>query len=177
MIYEKDNSKNNNIKIYALSVLVDNEAGALARVVSMFSARGFNIDTLTVAQVETDENLSRITITTSSTDKVIEQVKAQLERLVPVHKVVDLGMEGTFVSRELVFAKVKCKGEKRVEALRTADIFRAKVVDSTKESFIFELTGSSDKLDAFITLMKDLGLVEVARTGSVAISRGSTNII
>ena len=142
MIYEKDNSKNNNIKIYALSVLVDNEAGALARVVSMFSARGFNIDTLTVAQVETDENLSRITITTSSTDKVIEQVKAQLERLVPVHKVVDLGMEGTFVSRELVFAKVKCRGEKRVEALRTADIFRAKVVDSTKESFIFELTGS-----------------------------------
>ena len=177
MIYEKDNSKNNNIKIYALSVLVDNEAGALARVVSMFSARGFNIDTLTVAQVETDENLSRITITTSSTDKVIEQVKAQLERLVPVHKVVDLGMEGTFVSRELVFAKVKCRGEKRLEALRTADIFRAKVVDSTKESFIFELTGSSDKLDAFITLMKDLGLVEVARTGAVAISRGSTKII
>ncbi len=177
MIYEKDNSKNNNIKIYALSVLVDNEAGALARVVSMFSARGFNIDTLTVAQVETDENLSRITITTSSTDKVIEQVKAQLERLVPVHKVVDLGMEGTFVSRELVFAKVKCRGEKRVEALRTADIFRAKVVDSTKESFIFELTGSSDKLDAFITLMKDLGLVEVARTGAVAISRGITRII
>ena len=113
MIYEKDNNKNNNIKIYALSVLVDNEAGALARVVSMFSARGFNIDTLTVAQVETDENLSRITITTSSTDKVIEQVKAQLERLVPVHKVVDLGMEGTFVSRELVFAKVKCRGEKK----------------------------------------------------------------
>ena len=177
MIYEKDNNKNNNIKIYALSVLVDNEAGALARVVSMFSARGFNIDTLTVAQVETDENLSRITITTSSTDKVIEQVKAQLERLVPVHKVVDLGMEGTFVSRELVFAKVKCRGEKRVEALRTADIFRAKVVDSTKESFIFELTGSSDKLDAFITLMKDLGLVEVARTGAVAISRGITRII
>ena len=177
MIYEKDNNKNNNIKIYALSVLVDNEVGALARVVSMFSARGFNIDTLTVAQVETDENLSRITITTSSTDKVIEQVKAQLERLVPVHKVVDLGMEGTFVSRELVFAKVKCRGEKRVEALRTADIFRAKVVDSTKESFIFELTGSSDKLDAFITLMKDLGLVEVARTGAVAISRGITRII
>ena len=158
MIYEKDNNKNNNIKIYALSVLVDNEVGALARVVSMFSARGFNIDTLTVAQVETDENLSRITITTSSTDKVIEQVKAQLERLVPVHKVVDLGMEGTFVSRELVFAKVKCRGEKRVEALRTADIFRAKVVDSTKESFIFELTGSSDKLDAFITSNERFGV-------------------
>ena len=177
MIYEKDSNKNDNLRIYSLSILVDNEAGALARVVSMFSARGYNIDSLTVAQVETDENLSRITITTSSTDRVIDQIKAQLERLVPVHKVLDLGMQGTFVSRELVFAKVKCKGEKRVEALRTADIFRAKVVDSTKESFIFELTGSSDKLDAFITLMKDLGLVEVARTGAVAISRGSTKII
>ena len=150
LIYEKDSNKNDSLKIYSLSVLVDNEAGALARVVSMFSARGFNIDSLTVAQVETDENLSRITITTSSTDRVIDQIKAQLERLVPVHKVLDLGLEGSFVSRELVFAKVKCKGEKRVEALRTADIFRAKVVDSTKESFIFELTGSSDKLDAII---------------------------
>ena len=107
MIYEKDSNKNDNLKIYSLSVLVDNEAGALARVVSMFSARGFNIDSLTVAQVETDENLSRITITTSSTDRVIDQIKAQLERLVPVHKVLDLGLEGSFVSRELVFAKVK----------------------------------------------------------------------
>ena len=178
MIYEKDSNKIDNSRVHSLSILVDNEAGALARVVGMFSARGYNIDSLTVAQVETDENLSRITITTSATERVIDKIKAQLERLVPeVHKVLDLGMQGTFVSRELVFAKVKCKGEKRVEALRTADIFRAKVVDSTKESFIFELTGSSDKLDAFITLMKDLGLVEVARTGSVAISRGSTKII
>ena len=177
MIYEKDSNKVDNVRTHSLSILVDNEAGALARVVGMFSARGYNIDSLTVAQVETDENLSRITVTTSVTNRVIDKIKAQLERLVPVHKVLDLGMEGTFVSRELVFAKVKCKGEKRLEALRTADIFRAKVVDSTKESFIFELTGSSDKLDAFITLMKDLGLVEVARTGSVAISRGSTKII
>ncbi len=106
----------------------------------------------------------------------IEQIKSQLGRIVLVHKVVDLTSEGDFVSRELIFVKVKSKGEKRVEALRTADIFRAKVVDSTKQSFIFELTGSSDKLNAFILLMKDLGLVEVARTGSVAISRGSLKI-
>ncbi|MEC8099712.1 MAG: acetolactate synthase small subunit [Pseudomonadota bacterium] len=177
MIYEKDSSKNDNIRSHALSILVDNEAGALARVVGMFSARGYNIDSLTVAQVETDENLSRITITTSATERVIEKIKSQLERLVPVHKVLDLGLQGTFVSRELVFAKVKCKGEKRLEALRTADIFRAKVVDSTKESFVFELTGSSQKLDAFLSLMKDLGLIEVARTGAVGISRGSSNII
>ena len=177
MIYEKDSSKNDTIRSHALSILVDNEAGALARVVGMFSARGYNIDSLTVAQVETDENLSRITITTSATERVIEKIKSQLERLVPVHKVLDLGLQGTFVSRELVFAKVKCKGEKRLEALRTADIFRAKVVDSTKESFVFELTGSSQKLDAFLSLMKDLGLIEVARTGAVGISRGSSNII
>ena len=177
MIYEKDSSKNDNIRSHALSILVDNEAGALARVVGMFSARGYNIDSLTVAQVETDENLSRITITTSATERVIEKIKSQLERLVPVHKVLDLGLQGTFVSRELVFAKVKCKGEKRLEALRTADIFRAKVVDSTKESFVFELTGSSQKLDAFLSLMKDLGLIEVARTGAVGISRGSSTII
>lgn len=163
-------------KSHALSVIVDNQVGALARVVSMFSARGYNIDSLTVAQVASDENISRITIVTSGTSMMIEQVKSQLGRLVPVHRVVDLTAEGAFVSRELIFVKVKCKGEKRLEALRTADIFRAKVVDSTKQSFIFELTGSSDKLDAFVSLMKELGLIELARTGAVAISRGSTQI-
>ncbi len=161
---------------HALSVIVDNQVGALARVVSMFSARGYNIDSLTVAQVASDENISRITVVTSGTSMMIEQVKSQLGRLVPVRRVVDLTTEGAFVSRELIFVKVKCKGEKRLEALRTADIFRAKVVDSTKQSFIFELTGSSDKLDAFVSLMKELGLIELARTGAVAISRGSTQI-
>ena len=176
-VYEKDKLINvNNIKSHALAILVDNQAGALARVVGMFSARGYNIDSLTVAKVIKDENISRITIITSGTPMKIEQIKSQLGRIVIVHKVVDLTLEGPFVSRELIFVKVKCKGEKRLEALRTADIFRAKVVDSTKQSFIFELTGSSEKLDAFISLMKDLGLTELARTGAVAISRGSLKI-
>ena len=172
-VYEKNNFENDYVRSHALAILVDNQVGALARVVSMFSARGYNIDSLTVAKVASNENISRITIITSGTLMKIEQIKSQLGRIVLVHKVVDLNSEGDYVSRELIFVKVKSKGEKRVEALRTADIFRAKVVDSTKQSFIFELTGSSDKLDAFITLMKDLGLIEVARTGSVAISRGS----
>ena len=175
-VYEKNNFDNDSEKSHALAILVDNQVGALARVVSMFSARGYNIDSLTVAKVASNENISRITIITSGTPMKIEQIKSQLGRIVLVHKVVDLTSEGDYVSRELIFVKVKSKGEKRVEALRTADIFRAKVVDSTKQSFIFELTGSSDKLDAFITLMKDLGSIEVARTGSVAISRGSLKI-
>ena len=172
-VYEKNSSDSSREKSHALSILVDNQAGALARVVSMFSARGYNIDSLTVAKVASNQNISRITIITSGTPLRLEQIKSQLGRIVLVHKVVDLTTQGPFVSRELIFVKVKCRGEKRVEALRTADIFRAKVVDSTKQSFIFELTGSSEKLDAFIALMKDLGLIEVARTGAVAISRGS----
>ena len=176
-VYEKEKLINvNNIKSHALAILVDNQAGSLARVVGMFSARGYNIDSLTVAKVTTNESISRITIITSGNSMKIEQIKSQLGRIVTVHKVVDLTSEGPFVSRELIFVKVKCKGEKRLEALRTADIFRAKVVDSTKQSFIFELTGSSEKLDAFISLMKDLGLAELARTGAVAISRGSLKI-
>jgi len=176
-VYEKEKLINvNNIKSHALAILVDNQAGSLARVVGMFSARGYNIDSLTVAKVTTNESISRITIITSGNPMKIEQIKSQLGRIVTVHKVVDLTSEGPFVSRELIFVKVKCKGEKRLEALRTADIFRAKVVDSTKQSFIFELTGSSEKLDAFISLMKDLGLAELARTGAVAISRGSLKI-
>ena len=175
-VYEKSNIDSTQIKSHALAILVENQVGALARVVSMFSARGYNIDSLTVAKVTEDENISRITIITSGTPMKIEQIKSQLGRIILVHKVVDLTSQGPFVSRELIFVKVKCRGEKRVEALRTADIFRAKVVDSTKQSFIFELTGSTDKLNAFILLMKDLGLVEVARTGAVAISRGSLKI-
>ena len=176
-VYEKEKTlKGNQSQSHALSVLVENQVGALARVVSMFSARGYNIDSLTVAKVATDENISRITIITTGTLLKIEQIKSQLGRIVVVHNVVDLTTEGPFVSRELIFVKVKCKGEKRLEALRTADIFRAKVVDSTKQSFIFELTGSSEKLDAFVSLMKELGLIELARTGAVAISRGSSKI-
>ena len=155
-----------------MAVLVDNEPGILERVVGLFSGRGYNIVSLTVAEVDRKNRLSRITIVTSGTRMIIEQIKAQLSRLVPVHKVLDLTDEGPFVEREMALIKVIGKGESRIESLRLADIFRAQVVDSTIESFVFEITGSADKLNAFITLMEPLGLVEVSRTGAVAISRG-----
>ncbi len=152
--------------------MVDNEAGVLARVIGLFSGRGYNIESLTVAEVDSQRHFSRITIVTSGTPMVIEQIKNQLRRLVPVHRVTDLTVEGPSLERELVLVKVKGAGDKRVESLRIADIFRARVVDSTIESFVFEMTGSTEKLTAFISLMEPLGLVEVSRTGVVAISRG-----
>ena len=157
---------------HIIAVRVDNEAGVLAKVIGLFSGRGYNIESLTVAEVDTSESVSRITVVTSGTPMVIEQIKAQLGRLVSVHRVSDLTTEGRHVERELALIKVVGKGEGRVESLRIADIFRARVVDSTNQSFIFELTGSSEKLNAFIELMSDLGLVDVSRTGIVAISRG-----
>ena len=160
------------IERHTIAVLVDNEPGILARVVGLFSGPGYNIESLTVAEVDRRNNLSRITIVTSGTRMIIEQIKAQLFRLVPVHKVHDLTDEGPFVEREMALIKVVGKGETRIESLRLADIFRARVVDSTTESFVFEITGSSEKLNAFIALMEPLGLVEVSRTGTVAISRG-----
>jgi len=160
------------VERHTIAVLVDNEPGILARVVGLFSGRGYNIESLTVAEVDRKNRLSRITIVTSGTRMIIEQIKAQLSRLVPVHKVLDLTDEGPFVEREMALIKVIGKGESRIESLRLADIFRAQVVDSTIESFVFEITGSADKLNAFITLMEPLGLVEVSRTGAVAISRG-----
>lgn len=159
-----------------ISVLVENEAGVLARVIGLFSGRGYNIDSLTVAAVDEDKHLSRITVVTSGTAMVIEQIKAQLDRLVPVHKVADLTMEGQHIAREMALFKVAGVGEKRVEALRIADAFRARVVDATTESFVFEMTGATDKLDAFAALMRPLGLVEVSRTGVVAIARGPKGI-
>ncbi len=160
------------IATHTISVIVDNEAGVLARVIGLFSGRGYNIESLTVAEVDKDSGQSRITVVTSGTRMVIEQIKAQLDRLVPVHRVADLTIDGAYVSRELALIKVSGAGEKRVEALRLSDAFRARVVDSTRASFVFELTGSSEKIDAFVELMSDLGLVEVARTGAVALSRG-----
>ena len=159
-------------KKHTISVLVNDEPGALARVIGLFSGRGYNIDSLTVAEVDENRSLSRITVMVTGTLMVIEQIKAQLERIVPVRKVVDLNKEGAFVNRELVLVKIKGRGERRVESLRIADIFRARVIDSTNQSFVFELTGSSEKIDAFIKLMEPLGLVEVSRTGAVAILRG-----
>jgi acetolactate synthase-1/3 small subunit len=160
---------------HAIAVLVDNEPGILARVVGLFSGRGYNIESLTVAEVDCRNRLSRITIVTSGTRMIIEQIKAQLSRLVPVHAVHDLTDEGPFVEREMMLVKVAGKGETRIESLRLADIFRARVVDSTTESFVFEMTGSAEKLNAFIALLEPLGLVELARTGAVAISRGAAS--
>jgi acetolactate synthase-1/3 small subunit len=157
---------------HTIAVLVDNEPGILARVVGLFSGRGYNIESLTVAQTDTRQNLSRITIVTSGTPMVIEQIKAQLDRLVPVHRVHDLTLEGPHLERELALVKVKGTGEKRVEALRLADVFRAKVIDAKTDSFVFEVTGNSDKVTTFISLMESLGMVDVGRTGTVAMTRG-----
>ena len=158
---------------HTIAVVVDNEPGVLARVIGLFSGRGYNIESLTVAEVERSAGLSRITLVTSGTPMVIEQIKAQLSRLVPVHTVKDLTEEGPHVERELALIKVVGTGERRIEALRLAEIFRARVVDSTITSFVFEVTGSSEKLDAFIELVAPIGLVELARTGIAALSRGT----
>ena len=160
------------IERHTLSVLVDNEPGVLARVIGLFSGRGYNIDSLTVSETEHEKHLSRITIVTTGTPMIIEQIKAQLDRLVPVHRVRDLTVEGPHIERELALVKVKGTGEKRVEALRLADVFRAKVIDAKTDSFVFEVTGSSDKVRTFVGLMEGLGLVDVGRTGIVAMSRG-----
>lgn len=160
------------VKRHTMAVLVDNEPGVLARVIGLFSGRGYNIESLTVAEVNDARHLSRITIVTSGTAMVVEQIKAQLGRLVPVHAVRDLTLEGPHVERELALIKVRGTGEKRVESLRIADIFRAHVIDSSIESFVFEVTGNPEKIDAFVNLMVPLGLIEVSRTGIVAIARG-----
>ena len=160
------------IESHTLAVIVDNESGVLARVIGLFSGRGYNIDSLTVAEVDHTGHRSRITIVTRGTPQVIEQIKAQLARMVPVHAVHDLTVEGPAVQRELALLKVAGKGEHRIEALRLAEIFRASVVDSTLESFVFEMTGAPDKIDAFAELMRPLGLREIARTGVAALARG-----
>jgi len=170
------NPQSEQAKQHTISVLVDNEAGVLARVVGLFSGRGYNIESLTVAEVDPENARSRITIVTSGTPMIIEQIKAQLKRLVPVHKVSDLTTDGPHVSRELALIKVIGSDEKRVETLRIADIFRARAVDSTDKSFVFEIVGDTGKVDAFIKLMEKIGLAEVSRTGVVAIARGSEGI-
>ncbi len=161
---------------HTIAVLVDNEPGVLARVVGLFSGRAYNIESLTVAETDPCGGLSRITIVTSGTPMIIEQIKAQLGRLVPVHKIRDLTIEGDYVEREMALIKVCGQGEHRVEALRVATIFRARVVDSTNASFVFEIVGKTSKVDALINLMKPLGLIDVARTGVVAIARGAEPI-
>ena len=168
--------KDTDVYRHTISVLVDNEAGVLARVIGLFSGRGYNIESLTVSEVDPEQQLSRINLVTSGTRQIVEQIKAQLGRLVPVHTVKDLTDEGPSVSRELALIKVQGIEDDRVEALRIGDIFRCNVVDSTTDSFVFEVVGASEKIDAFINLMKPLGLVEVSRTGVVAIARGAAGM-
>jgi acetolactate synthase I/III small subunit len=158
---------------HVLTVTVDNESGILAKIAGLFTSRGYNIDSLTVADITENHAVSRITIVTKGPAAQIDQIEAQLERLVPVHKVVDLTQVGPHVERELALVKVAGTGDKRVEALRLADIFRARPVDTTTESFIFEITGPPDKIDTFVGLMRELGLVEVGRTGIVGMIRGA----
>ena len=155
-----------------LSVMVDNEPGVLARVIGLFSGRGYNIDSLTVTETEHEKHISRITIITRGTPGVIEQIKHQLERMVPVHRVTDLTLEGDSLERELALIKVVGKGEHRIESLRLAEIFRAEVIDASTSHFVFQLTGRSVDVDRFISLMTELGLAEVSRTGIAAIGRG-----
>lgn len=169
-------NKDEAINSHTISVLVDNEPGVLARVIGLFSGRGYNIESLTVAEVSEERALSRITVVTSGTLMIIEQIKAQLGRLVPIHRVSDLTLDGPSVERELALVKVACTGDQRVESLRIADIFRARVVDSTNESFVFEIVGDTGKLDAFIELMRPLGLKDISRTGVAAIARGTSSL-
>lgn len=161
------------VETHTLSVLVDNEPGVLARVIGLFSGRGYNIESLTVSETEHAKHLSRITIVTTGTPMVLEQIRNQLDRIVPVHRVTDLTHEGQPLERELALVKVKGKGEARVEALRLADAFRAQVIDATTEHFTFEITGKSNKIEQFVALMQPLGLIEVARTGIAALRRGA----
>ncbi|AUN29287.1 acetolactate synthase small subunit [Niveispirillum cyanobacteriorum] len=169
-------TQDTSIRRHTISVLVDNEPGVLARVIGLFSGRGYNIESLTVAEIDASDSLSRITIVTSGTPMIIEQIKVQLDRLVPVHKVKDLTLEGPFIEREMALVKVVANGEKRVESLRIGDVFKARVVDATINSFVFEITGTADDLNRFIDLMQQLGEVDISRTGAAALSRGTSTL-
>ncbi|MBB3880778.1 acetolactate synthase small subunit [Sphingomonas pseudosanguinis] len=165
--------KTEQVERHTLAVIVDNEPGILARIAGLFTARGYNIESLTVSEITADKAVSRITIVTSASPPVMEQIIAQLDRLVPVHKVTDLTVLGDHVERELALVKVAGTGDRRIEALRLAEVYRARVVDATIGSFVFEVTGTIAKIDKFVELMGEVGLVEVARTGIAAISRGA----
>jgi len=167
-------NSNETVRRHTFAVLVDNEPGVLARVIGLFSGRGYNIESLTVSTVSEDETISRINIVTTGTEMIIEQIKAQLHRLIPVHDVHDLTMDGDHVEKELALIKVRAKDHARRESLRIADIFKAKVADTTLESFVFQIEGEPAKVDSFIELMRALGETEIARSGVVAIARGKS---
>lgn len=158
---------------HTLSVLVDNEPGVLARIAGLFSGRGYNIESLTVSETEHQKHVSRITVVTTGTEQVIEQIIHQLERLVPVHRVSDLTTHGAFVERELALVKVVGTGDARREALRLAEAFGARTLDATLTSFIFEITGTSEEVERFLGILTEVGLVEVSRTGVAAMARGA----
>ena len=161
---------------HTLSILVDNEPGVLSRIAGLFSGRGYNIESLTVSETEHEKHLSRFTIVTKGTSMVLEQIKNQLDRMVPVHRVVDLTVESNPLERELALVKVAGRGEKRIEALRLAEIYRAQVIDASTEHFVFEITGPTPEIERFLRIMSELGLVEVSRTGIAAIGRGPAGI-
>ncbi len=164
------------VRPHIMSIVVDNEPGVLARVIGLFSGRGYNIDSLTVSEIQHEMHVSRITLVTSGTEQVVQQIKAQLEKLVPVHRVVNLTLTNNYVQREVALVKVKGRGEPRIEAMRIATAFEAKLIDATTESLIFELTGRSTKVEQFIEVMRPLGLINVCRTGVAALSRGPDKI-
>ena len=158
---------------HTISILVDNEAGALARVIGLFSGRGYNIESLSVAEIDQDKHKSRITIVTNGSMMTINKIKSQLERLVPVHSVNDLTSEGPSIEREMALIKVVCSKNDREEVIRLSEVYRAKTVDTTKDSFIFELTGNIEKINSFVDLLRPLGLEDISRTGLAAVTRGS----
>ncbi|MCE2988374.1 MAG: acetolactate synthase small subunit [Phenylobacterium sp.] len=158
------------------AILVDNEPGVLHRLVGLFAARGYNIESLTVAETDRNAHTSRVTIVTRGAPQVLTQIEAQLQKMVATRHVQDVTRDPNGLERELALVKVKGVGADRVEALRISEIFRARVLDTTIDSFIFELTGASSKIDKFIDLMRPLGLVELARTGVLSINRGAATL-
>jgi len=154
------------------AVLVDNEPGVLHRLVGLFAARGYNIESLTVAETDRRAHTSRVTIVTRGTPQVLSQIEAQLQKMVSTRHVQDVTRDPNGLERELALVKVRGTGAERVEALRVSDIFRARVIDTTAESFVFEVTGAPSKIDSFVELMRPLGLIEVSRTGVLSIQRG-----
>lgn len=164
------------VERHCLAVLVDDEPGVLARVVGLFSGRGYNIESLTVADIDSVAKQSRITIATTGTPEVIAQICLQLGRLVPVRRIVDLTLTGDHVERELALIKVVNKGMERIESMRLAEVFRARIIDATTESFVLEVTGNSSKIDSFVALLQPIGLVEIVRTGAAAMARGTERL-
>jgi acetolactate synthase-1/3 small subunit len=154
---------------HCLAILVANEPGVLARVIGLFSGRGYNIESLAVAEVDGERHLSRITIVTSGTNDIVNQIKAQLGRLVPVQRVVDLGEAGAWIEREMALLKVAAEGASRVEVLRLAEAGRARVIDGAASPLVFHFAGTPDEVSRFLEQMRPHGLIEVVRTGTVGI--------